>query len=284
MSIVRHERAGVITVSRWIFNTHVVLDAGSGRPLVVDAGLPSTGRAAVEELRRSHGAPAPDFAPVVAATHTHSDHVGGVETVLAGRGGEVHLPERSAAYAEGATALTPGPAQVAKALPCFCDQGFSLGALVEAGRSASSAGYGQASYRMPIEPNGLLVDRSEIPGCSGWFALRTPGHTEDSTCFHHPATATLLSGDAILTSGGRAWFNPELTDPAASAETEERLRELEIEHLYPGHGLPLHGRDLLTNARPHSQPPDGARLSERIARRFGDWDNRRPPKRLAPRS
>ena len=58
----------------------------------------------------------------------------------------------------------------------------------------------------------------------------------------------LLSGDAVLAVGGRAWFTPELVDPALAAATEERLRPLPVAHLLPGHGRPVVGDRVMDHA------------------------------------
>lgn len=76
-----------------------------------------------------------------------------------------------------------------------------------------------------------------------------PGHTDDSTAFWHAQSATLMSGDAVLSADGRAWFTPETVDEGAAARTERRLRGLPVEHLLPGHGLPVHGRDVWAGHR-----------------------------------
>ena len=101
--------------------------------------------------------------------------------------------------------------------------------------------------------------------------IATPGHTDDSICLYHADSATLLSGDEVLTHDGRAWFNPEWVDRRLHAESEERLRALEVRHLLPGHGLPLEG-DVWGRARSAGDCPPGKGLLTRCARRFGRWD------------
>lgn len=75
-----------------------------------------------------------------------------------------------------------------------------------------------------------------------------PGHTDDSMALWNQATGVLLSGDAVLSRQGRAWFTPEVCDPELAARTEERLRTLPVGHLLPGHGRVVVGAGLMNKA------------------------------------
>ena len=91
---------GITRVSRWIFNCYVIHDGGAGRPVIVDAGLPSIAEAALEVVEeRGLGSVA-----AVLATHGHSDHVAGAATVASATGASVHLPERTMEFLDGAEA------------------------------------------------------------------------------------------------------------------------------------------------------------------------------------
>jgi glyoxylase-like metal-dependent hydrolase (beta-lactamase superfamily II) len=267
--VIGDHQPGITAISRWLFNCYVIHDGGANAPVVIDAGLPSNGRDAATRLRDLYG---DDTAPAcVVSTHGHSDHVGGIREVTSTAGGPVLLPQRCEDYLAGTTAPTPGPRELVKILPVMRDQRFDFGALREMAGAASDAGYGRQTMRMPSPPDGYLSDGDHLLGTAGWTVLHTPGHTEDSTCLYHADTATLFSGDAVLTEGGIAWFNPEITDPGASSLTEDRLREVEVEHLFPGHGLPLHGRDLLRTARSYRDTPRRQGWAGRAAIALGRW-------------
>jgi len=245
MSIVVTELpdVGITVLSRWIFNCYVVHDGGDGRPLIVDPGLRSTTAAAMALLdERGEG-----HDLVVAATHGHADHVGGLPA-LERDGAEVSLPVRIRSYVEGERPRSPGPRQVAKIAPVLTEQPRSLGSLVEVLRSQRHIGYDSRATRFDYPPDHWLTDGDAVPGAPDWQVLHTPGHTDDSTSLWNPRTRVLLSGDAVLSIGGRAWFTPELVDESLASETEQQLRPLDVGHLLPGHGRPVVGDRLMDHA------------------------------------
>lgn len=247
---------GAVVRSRWIYNCYVLPDGGDGAPFVVDVGLPSHGRAVADFLAHSGHGLRPDRDAdrvAVAATHLHSDHVGGLPAFLSGCDcvGPVLLPDRARSYANGETPRTPGPRAVARILPVMRSQPFSLGALAESGRGPR-VGYGIGAFALPATGPTWVLDGERLAGAPDWVAIVAPGHTDDSTVYYHEASRTLASGDAVLTVDGRAWFNPEYVDSAASAATEDRLRSLRVDVLLPGHGRPLVGTDLLASALGHN--------------------------------
>lgn len=71
-------------------------------------------------------------------------------------------------------------------------------------------------------------------------ALHTPGHAPDHLALYLRESASLFSGDNILGEGTAVIVPPEgnMRDYLASLE---RLRELHIDRIYPGHFRPLHG-------------------------------------------
>jgi glyoxylase-like metal-dependent hydrolase (beta-lactamase superfamily II) len=260
--------AGVTVVSRWIFNTYVVHDGGDGAAMIVDPGTPTNGADAVDIVRGLHG-----HAPgVVVCTHGHADHVAGVMTIADRTGVGYHLPARCDDYlAKRTLPGAPGFRQIAKIAPVLASQPFSLGPLLELRHHVATAGHSADGMVMPLAPAGFLRDGAAVEGAPAWEVLSTPGHTDDSTCLYHHPSATLLSGDTVLTHDGRAWFNPEHLSADASATTEERLRSLRVEHLLPGHGLPISGSDLLGQARSFRDQPTDRRMSSLIARTIGAW-------------
>ena len=122
-----------------------------------------------------------------------------------------------------------------------------------------------------FEPSGFLEDSDALASAPGWTAVHAPGHTDDSTCLYREESATLISGDAVITQDGRAWFNPDYVDLGVAGETEERLRSLAVRHLLPGHGQPITAPDVWATARSSMTRPTGGGFFTRCSRRFGRW-------------
>lgn len=258
--------------SRWIFNCYVVEDGGAGGPLVVDPGLPCTAEAARDELVELG---AEDT--VIASTHGHSDHVGGIPHLLASTRARVFLPSRCADFLAGEPARTPGPREAVKIMPVLGDQPFDRRAAREF-VSEAGVGFGKTSrMSVPFEIDGYLEDGVPLDEAPAWEVIHAPGHTDDSTCLYHRDSATLIAGDAVLTHDGRAWLNPEVVDPELATETEARLRALDVRHLLPGHGLPLEGRRLLRDARSFVTRPASRGWRSALSRSIGRWSWRLDP-------
>ena len=65
--------------------------------------------------------------------------------------------------------------------------------------------------------------------------IPAPGHCSDHVCFHWPEARALFTGDVILGEGTSMIAPPE-GDMTAYMSTLERLAELDLEVIYPGHG------------------------------------------------
>ncbi len=72
--------------------------------------------------------------------------------------------------------------------------------------------------------------------------VHTPGHSPGSVCFYWPAKKALVAGDLVFAQGvGRTDFPGG--DPAALQASIERVSQLDVEWLLPGHGPAVRGRD-----------------------------------------
>jgi glyoxylase-like metal-dependent hydrolase (beta-lactamase superfamily II) len=229
---------GITRLSRWIFNCYV-LQSGDG-VVVVDAGLPRVARDLAPILDRLGGT-----LHAVVATHGHSDHVAGAAALAADRGTPIWLPDTTLTYLDGAKPRTPTPAKAASIWPTMIDQPLDrIGAAGLLG-GARVAGYGTPfgmRWTGP-SPAGGLADGQPLPGAPEWTVINASGHTDDSIALWNPASRTLLSGDAVLTVRGKAWHTPEIVDASRAAATRERLEELPVTHLLPGHGRPVHAAE-----------------------------------------
>ena len=248
---------GITRVSRWIFNCYVIHDGGAGGPVIVDAGLPNLAHDLSPVL--ADLAIDPATAVAIVATHGHSDHIGGASALSCRLGVPVYLPALTLTYLEGVAPRTPTLASVAAIWPTLLDQPFDRHGAAGAVRAAKVAGYGiKAGMAWTGQPPaGALRVGETLPGAPAWTVVAAAGHTDDSLAFWHESSRTLLSGDAILSTRGRAWITPETVDADLGKETASRLRELPVAHLLPGHGRPVHGDKLTASALGPTERPRG---------------------------
>lgn len=88
----------------------------------------------------------------------------------------------------------------------------------------------------PLEVSQLLNDGEEIDlGETKLTVLSTPGHTRGSISLYEPREKALFSGDAVF-RGGVGRMDLPTSDPEAMKNSLRRLKEMEVDKLYPGHG------------------------------------------------
>jgi glyoxylase-like metal-dependent hydrolase (beta-lactamase superfamily II) len=204
--------------SLWLVDTgsaydcHVyVADGGTGAALI-DCG---TGLAAERLLEGIEATGCLDRLSHVLVTHYHADHAGGAAGVRAAR------DVRVLASAETAAALSRGDedrTQVA---------------------AARAAGIYPADYRYPACPVDEVVadGAAQRVGDLVVTVHASPGHCDGHLCFlvDDGERRALCTGDAIF-SGGRVSIQP-IPDcsPYRYARTAQRLAELPVDMLLPGH-------------------------------------------------
>jgi glyoxylase-like metal-dependent hydrolase (beta-lactamase superfamily II) len=104
--------------------------------------------------------------------------------------------------------------------------------------------YGEALGVANFEPDILLQEGDMKIGDLTFQVIHTPGHSPGSICLYWPEKKVLFTGDVVFNQGvGR-------TDlPGANGEdlkaSIRKLSKLEVEHLLPGHGDVISGRDLV---------------------------------------
>jgi hydroxyacylglutathione hydrolase len=69
--------------------------------------------------------------------------------------------------------------------------------------------------------------------------MHTPGHTPGSICLFSEPEQALISGDTVFTDGGFGRYDFIGGSRMELARSIDRLSLLDVEGLYPGHGMPV---------------------------------------------
>jgi hydroxyacylglutathione hydrolase len=138
-------------------------------------------------------------------SHMHFDHTGGAAAVqgLTGAPAFAHPPD-SKALAEGDGAMT----------------------------CSGWMGERQRPLKVSALKEGDIIDC----GDAKLEVVHTPGHTAGSICLLDRGTGDLFSGDTVFANGGVGRWDLPTGDHGALVTSLERLLELRIRGLYPGHG------------------------------------------------
>lgn len=90
------------------------------------------------------------------------------------------------------------------------------------------------------EVDRILRDGDSVETDQGpLVAVHTPGHTVEHLCFHWPAGHALFAGDLLLGEGDTTWVAEYRGCVADYFDSLERLREIDLDVIYPAHGPPL---------------------------------------------
>lgn len=202
-------------------NMYLLLDDRGAA--VVDPGLPGgTCWKAIEDRLRRAGLRQRDVHTVI-VTHSHPDHFGG-----AGR----LAHEAGARLVTHATFRIPWLPETFPDLVVLDDDGFPvdvadddttrpIGSAAPAKRWSGQSKWGPKSFKPPLAERIAIrtaralrpqAFRAPVPTLRlrdgepirlagrDWFAVHTPGHTEDHLCLHDPEDGVLLTGDHVLPS------------------------------------------------------------------------------------
>ena len=206
---------------------------GRDRDLLVDSGngigelLP-----VVRRLQREPGTPL-----LVVATHTHSDHMGGMH----------EFPERLVHRLEAeALALATDAACLVTAqfpqslLDEIAADGLELPEVLVT--AAPYEGFDPEAFAaLPATATGVLDEGDVIDlGDRALTVLHLPGHSPGSIGLWEEKTGTLFSGDAVYRDGPLLDQMPG-SDVGAYLRTMERLRDLPVSIVHGGHD-PSFGR------------------------------------------
>ena len=208
---------------------------GRERDLIIDTGLGITSlRAAVPTML--------DRDVVVVATHSHYDHMGGLE----------EFPVRLGHAAEAAWFADPGSLAGAPTLlgtdflpderAHMTEAGYDLPDVMVTAIPAS--GWDPADYLLRPAPLTGYLDEGDVVdlGDVAYQVLHLPGHSPGSIALWEPRSGTLFSGDAVY--DGPLLDDLEGSDITAYLATMERLRGLDVSVVHGGHGPSFDGARL----------------------------------------
>lgn len=216
---------------------------------VVDVCFPSDAAGIMKYVHGEMGRDVKDIRLIV-LTHAHVDHVNGVDSLKNMTGAELTAYINAKKYLTGKKSIKRASwgkqFEFAKFMiknrlprPSFKDA-FSM-------RWAGIPGI-KRGIRSGIDHR--LKDGESLPGHPDWKVVYTPGHTDDSICLHNARHRMLISGDTLINSEGKLVLNPlQRLDERAMKESLEKLKQLEIDTVYPGWGEPLHGKNILKKVR-----------------------------------
>ena len=205
--------------------------------ILVDAGMPQSGKEIIAVAKERFGADNPPSAIVL--THGHFDHVGGLSDMIAEWGAPVYAHPFEFPFLTGEKAYPkPDPS-------------------VEGGLLA------KVSFIYPINPIDIsdvllpLPSDHTVPNLPDWVWVPSAGHSPGHVSFYRAADRTLVSGDAFITVRQDSLYKvliqkEEVNGPPRYLTTDwqaawEAVRNLELLQpalVLPGHGQPMEGEAL----------------------------------------
>ena len=208
--------------------------------VLVDAGLPGHLGQLQEHLTLA-GRSLGDIRAVL-LTHGHLDHTGLV-TAVQQAGADVWIHESDAAIlADGPRSSMRHAKPERSMLPYLLRRPAAIGGPLHIARLGGFTG-------LPV--SGVHTFRGdqrldEVPGQPQ--AVELPGHTQGTVAYHFPALGVLFTGDALVTrddmtghTGPRLVSRGFTHDGAAALASLDRLAELPMALLLPGHGSAFAG-------------------------------------------
>lgn len=200
------ERTYIISEYRHWEETHCYLIIGGERALLVDTGL---GISHIDEQVRK----LTDKPVSVATTHIHWDHIGGHRYFP-----DFYAHEAELDWLAGGFPLPLWAVKNMVVDRCELPDGFDLN-----------------NYEIfQGNPSRLLRDGDRIDlGGRVIEALHTPGHSPGHLCFWETERGYLFSGDLIYK--GELFANYPSTDPAKYLMSLEKVSNLPVKRLFPGH-------------------------------------------------
>ena len=211
---------------------------GDRQWVLIDAGLPGTANTIETAAAKRFGENARPSAIVM--THGHFDHVGVLKTLAEKWEVPVYAHPLELPYLDGRASYPPGDPTVGGGLMARLSPLYPTSAV------------DVSAWLHPLPEDGT------VPGMPGWKWLHTPGHSPGHISLWREGDATLIVGDAFVTTKAESAYeanfaqDPELHGPpqyftpdwVSAKQSVQTLAALEPKLVLAGHGHALQGSEM----------------------------------------
>lgn len=212
---------------------------------LVDTGFPLDMERLITWLKDNLNT-GPDIIKLVVLTHSHFDHTSGVDIIVRASGAGIAAHANARPYLTGRRAMPMTSLRsYFEFLVFLLRNRFPRMKVNEYGKMPWS---GVPGIRRGIksEVTYWLEDGQALPGFPAWTVLHTPGHTNNDICLYNAAEKIMFTGDAVINDKGTVKISPLLTqDKGALEASRKKLKQYEVDFLFPGWGMPVEGRNIL---------------------------------------
>ncbi|EHQ29277.1 MBL fold metallo-hydrolase [Mucilaginibacter paludis] len=205
--------------------------------VLVDTGVRGYSRQIIKAAEALFGAGTRPEAIIL--THGHFDHTGNLIELLKHWDVPVYAHPMELPYLTGKSSYPPADPVVGGGLMAWMAWAYPT----------SPIDLGEKVQALDVS--------GDIPELPEWKTVHTPGHTPGHVSLFFKLNATLIAGDALVTTKPESAFYalsfaqtlsgpPKYltTDWAAAAQSVRKLYELEPRTVATGHGYPMRGREL----------------------------------------
>lgn len=222
-----------------IVNLIFIGKPGSGKWVLIDAGMPKAGSNIIEVAEKRYGKGSRPEAIIL--THGHFDHVGGIVELINKWRVPVYAHPAEFPFLTGKQDYPePDPSvqggMLAKLSSLYPHQAIDITGVLQ-----------------PLPPD------HSVPDLPGWTWVHTPGHSPGHVSFFRESDKVLLSGDAVITVRQDSMYKVLLqkeevngppryltTDWKMAFESVKKLQALNPLLVIPGHGSAMEGEELRT--------------------------------------
>jgi glyoxylase-like metal-dependent hydrolase (beta-lactamase superfamily II) len=214
--------------------------------IVVDVCFPSDAKTILTFVHSTLRRDVKDIKYIV-LTHSHIDHINGVDYLANKTQATIVAHEKAQKYLTGGRAIPLARFYKLWEFLCFLRKySFPRPSLTDIFTMPWS-GIPKIKKGIHSKNNQCLLDGDSLPDHPEWKVIHTPGHTDDSICLYSAEYKSLITGDTVVNMQGQLVLNPLLKlDNEALTESFNKLKQLEVDNIYPGWGSPVFGKDLIS--------------------------------------